>query len=127
MEIPTWINTVLAFGTAFALPVIFLFHIHSERRRHRQQRHSDRPGRIKLLCAATQSTATVAGCVGVWVVFLLALNFSVKSFRSASLQDQVWGSVTGVIFAIVAGAGTAVAVAVSSKRLRDQPTTDNDN
>lgn len=127
MEIPAWINTVLAFGTAFALPVIFLFNVHSERQRHRQQRHSDRPKRIKLLCAATQSTATVAGCVGVWVVFLLALNFSVKSFRSASLQDKVWGSVTGVIFAIVAGVGTAVAVAVSSKRLRNQPTTDDDN
>lgn len=127
MEIPAWINMFLAFCTALALPIIFMFNVQRERRKHKQQQRSYRPGRLKLLCAATKSTATIAGCVGVWVVFLWTLNFSVASFRSANLQDQVLGIVTAVIVAVVAGAGTAIAVAVSSKRLRDLPTTDNDN
>ena len=101
--------------------------VQGERRKHTHEQRLDWRGRLRLLGDATKSTATIAGYIGVWVVFLWTLNFSVASFRSAHLQDRVLGIVTGAIFAGVAVAATTIAVAVSFRRLRDRPTTDNDN
>ena len=127
MEIPTWINTMFAFYTALALPIIFYYNFLVERRKHQHEQRSSGRGLRKLACDATKSTATIAGFIGVWVVFLWTLSYSVASYRSAHHEDRVSGILTGVIFAVVGVVVTLIAVVVSSRRRRDRPTTDNDN
>lgn len=142
MDAPDWATQILTWLTALTLAVILAVNVVKEyRRRRRERRERLRPPLLslafllylansvvedwrrflKLLWDAAESTASLAGRVGVLVIVAMTVFYGLT--LPASVPD--WGWLPGVPVGIVgAGAVCAIAYALTNDPPNNEPAQD---